>query len=134
MKQLIIAIVLSLGVGVAVGRYLTPPDVQIKEVVKEVVVTKKDEQTHTVKVTLPDGTVKEETTKTTKEVSTDSRTEKKEEVVITSKPQWVVGASYQFTSGQAYGAQVDRRIIGPVFVGVFANTNKDVGVALRLEF
>lgn len=126
-QNVVIAAVIFLA-GLAVGKYTLKPEVQIKEVEKQVIV--KNENTHVITKKLPDGTViKERTT-----IKNDTiATEKSSEVVPVQK-QWAAGAGYQFGLVPVYSLKIDRRIIGPIFVGAEVNTNRDVGVTVKMEF
>lgn len=55
----------------------------------------------------------------------------------TVKPQWNVSASIMapnFGADQIYGLQVQRRILGPFYVGINANTEQQFGLSLGMEF
>jgi len=137
-KFAIVALLMT-GLGYAFGRYMQPAEIQIKreEVVKEVEVVKRDVVTVEKIIKRPDGTV--ETEKRTEDKSTETvnkDTKSKEaSVVVNLKPQWkaqgLVGLS---KDGEVYGAGIERRIIGPVFMGAWGNTAKQVGISLSVEF
>lgn len=157
-KQLLILIGILIS-GILLGRYTVPREVEIveveKEVIKEVVKyieTKKRENNINIKIieTLyPDGRKVTETYKVDKSVVFISKKEKREtestkeslkkEVIKTQKPQWLLGASagYSIKSiGQSpiYGINADRRILGPVFLGLGYNTDNQIKANLRIEF
>lgn len=150
---------LLLGLGVAIGRYTLPEKVKIVkeyvEVVKEVVkeVKNKDsnasnkQQIHIVETTFPDGKytketfiINESTVVIREQVTVE--VEKMKEVLKRElketkgyKPQWAVAGLYNFKND--YGVMAERRIIGPIFGGVFYNnvqTTKDLGASLKVEF
>lgn len=134
-------LLLVASVAYASGRYLQPPKVVTKTetVVKEVQVIQHDTTTKTHEEVKPDGTktidtVVEDKDKEENKSSADS---KASTVVDTTKPQWKVGAlgAYDFsTLKPIYGVQVDRRILGPIFVGAFGLNNRTVGLSVSLEF
>jgi len=129
--------------------------VQTQYVEKKVYVTaQKDNVTTTVDVVKkPDGTEETKTTtidltqtnststdqasstsvdKTTEDESTKSQTTK---IVDSLKPQWHLslhgGAGAQFGLGAIspkidFGVQAERRILGPVFMGIYANLNAPI--------
>lgn len=100
---------------------------EIRTVEKEVV--RKDVITRIVEVERPDGTKGKVT------VITDKSTEKSSKSVdVTVAPkQWLVGAYYK-VNNPAYGLAVNRRIIGPVFLNVSADTGLNLTVGLGMEF
>jgi hypothetical protein len=100
---------------------------EIRTVEKEIV--KKDVITQIVEVLKPDGT------KETKTIIVDKSTEKstKNVEVTQSKKDWLVGAYYKVTD-PAYGITVNRRILGPVFLNVSADTGRNLAVGVGLEF
>lgn len=97
--------------------------------------TKKETSTTVKEETRPDGTkIKETTTISKKEDSKKSETIK---VVDNAKPNWKVGALAGFnldTKYPVYGAAVEKRLMGNVFVGVWGTTDKQIGVSASLEF
>jgi len=55
----------------------------------------------------------------------------------TKKPQWNLGlsAGSQLREfGLIYGARVERRVLGPVFAGVYGRTDGEFGLSVALEF
>jgi hypothetical protein len=80
---------------------------------------------------------------TTSKTSEDKKlTDSKTETVTYSKPDWKVSAGVGLDLGNltapqlplVYSAEVDRRIIGTVSVGLEAQTNKVVSLKLGIEF
>lgn len=54
-----------------------------------------------------------------------------------AKPNWHLGVQAGLTTsldGVKYGVRLERRIVGPVFLGGYATTNKEAGISLGLEF
>lgn len=121
----LVVVAIALLIGYGVGRYLQPARVVTKTQVVTV------EHTHTVTITEPNGT-------TTVTTDTGIVTKEKDETTITDiKPQWRVSglaAVSPNTIGMVYGGQVERRILGPIYVGAFGLTNSTFGINLGIEF
>jgi len=140
-KTLIIVALLLGLVGYAVGRYVQPPQVVTKEVevIKEVEVVKREVKTVIKEVVRPDGT-KETTTsidETSKETSRRDAENRKDVTVVSEKAQWKAGimAKASLTNViPVYGFQVERRILGPFFVGAQGWGDQSAGLSLSLEF
>lgn len=132
LKYVAIAVLLVGGLGYAFGRYLQPPE--IKQVTKEVEVIKKDVHTVIKEIERPDGTKERVTIIEDKSSESSKKTSQTE--ISNVKPQWkaqgLVGISAR--DPMFYGADVERRILGPVFVGLWANTNKEIGASFSIEF
>ena len=136
-KQLLIVSAIMLAVGFLGGRYVAPPKEITKVEVQEREVIKKDVVTVVKEVTRPDGS--KETTTTTTDKSTEKKDKEAESIV--SKPvekQWFVtaGASKDLSDFEKtiYQAGVNRRILGPIYVGIQANTNQEIGINIGMEF
>lgn len=103
------------------------------EVTKEVV--RNDIRTIVRTIERPDGT--KETTEETVDKSIKKETSSKE-TLIASKNQWMfdIGARAKLSERDniLYDLQVQRRILGPFFLGVRGSTDKSVGVSLGMEF
>ena len=136
-KIKIIAGLALLAAGFLGGRYLTPPKEITKVEVQEKEVIKKDIVTVTKEVTRPDGSKEVVTT------TTDTSVEKKDKQLesIISKPvekQWFItaGASKDLSAFEKtiYQASVNRRILGPLYLGIQANTNQEIGINVGMEF
>lgn len=139
--EVIVGLVI-LAVGIAGGYAMTPTKVEIREkiVEKRVESTEKKRDRELVKVQIkrPDGTVEtrtelkdkqDETSKT--ETNKSSESEK-----IVSKG---TGLGVQFfvrgpLNEPTYGADVYKKILGPVSVGAFGFTDKVWGLSVGLEF
>lgn len=146
--QKILALTLLAGLAFGLGRYMTPNSIEyrevevVKEVIKEVVKEniKKNTQTKTVETWHPDGThtietyvLNQDTIVIEKELVAEKEIRKEIEKIIESqKPNWILGVTYG--NRQDYGATVDRRILGPVFLGAYAKSDRDIGIALKMEF
>jgi len=142
-KKIAIMVLVALGLGYAVGRYVQPASIKIvkEEVIKIVDRINKDVVTIIEKITRPDGTVEEKTTiidKTQYEHYQQQQTNEST-TIVSQKAQWKVQGLAgiridDFRGPQIYGVGIERRIIGPVFVGVWGNTDKQVGLSVGLEF
>lgn len=145
-----ILIVLGLmGAAYGVGRYLQPAEVKTKTKIKkeyvEVEKEKEKKETRTIEreIKRPDGTVVkeiiEEEIKESESVTkeTEKSELKKKKVVDNLKPQWKIGASTSLRQikGRSYTVEVERRIIGPFFAGVYSRVDfKEYGVSISMEF
>lgn len=129
MKKQITLIVITALASAALTRYYFPKTVtKIEE--KEVV--RKDVKTIIKEVVKKDGT-KETTTEIL-----DRSTEKREFMLEQFKiSDWIVSASYgmkEFKGEPIYGLQVQRRILGPLFLGLTGSTDKVYGISVGMEF
>lgn len=138
-----LGVLLAAGLGYAFGRYAQPAKVEIKKEVqiKEVEVTRKNVVTVTREEKRPDGTVIIDTRTVDTSTEAVNRTSKeKESTVVTSlKPQWRVGGGVGMKYNEVklepvYTLGVERRILGPVFVGAYGRTDKEVGLTVSVEF
>lgn len=163
LKKPIVLIGLALLLGVAIGRYATPVRIKTVEKEKIVTVVQKDtdkttdkkntthEQIIKVKITHPDGTIeeREETIKDANQIvdvdlhtTTNTSTEidkSKETIKDSTKPNWLIAgtAGVSFANkglDSSYGIHVQRRILGPIFIGVYGNTTNQYGISAGLEF
>jgi hypothetical protein len=116
----------GLAAGLLAGWYLAPGKVEVRTVTVESKQT--DKVIKRIKVTTPDGTTKTETTVTDKSV-VDKNTQHSE---TPSQPDWLV--SVMVHSEGSYGAQVQRRILGPIWVGAGGNTRGTAFITLGLSF
>jgi len=142
-KTLLIAALLLSGIGYGVGRYLQPSEVrtEVREVVKEVEVVKKDVVTIIKEKKNTDGSVETVTTITDKTTIDKERDEAREEIksVINLRPQWrvqgSVGASkISDLASPIYGVGIEKRILGPVSAGIYGRSDKELGLTISLEF
>ena len=133
-KNTIILLILVAVASAGITRYLFP-QIEFKntETTKEVV--RNDIKTEVRLVERPDGT------KETITFITDKSTKKettKSETIIAAKPQWMfdIGARAKLDdlNGLVYDLQVQRRILGPFFLGGRVSTDKSVGVSIGMEF
>jgi hypothetical protein len=138
-QKILLVLIVAL-VGYAIGRYAQPAKV-IKEI-KEVEVEKVRTEYRTIvkTVTKPDGT--KEVTETTENININESTSISESktTIENIKPQWRLGAlaGIEVTSSDfIYGAQVERRVLGPFFMGAWGLTNnqhKAAGLSVSMEF
>ena len=123
-KILLVAALLGITHGLAYYYgYKKPAQVITTE--KQVV--KRDVVTQIVEVTKPDGT------KEVKTVITDKSKENKQVSILKTDKQWLVGAYYR-VNDPAYGLQASRRILGPLFVIIGADTDRNLTIGLNYEF
>jgi len=128
---------LLLVVGVAIGRYVTPERIVTKTIIDTKIVTVVQHDTRTVTVTKPDGTTT--IVSTDKSVDTIKQVEHESQVKVVenNKPQWKVSAQFAPKNVKYeyfYGAQIERRILGPIFIGAFGNLDHTLGLSVGLEF
>lgn len=132
MRNYIITGLVCLVVGVLAGSVLFSK-VKEKTVETEVERVVKDVQTVIKVVTRPDGSREEVTTIVDKSKQSTDKTSTK----IIAKNGWHISASGSRTftdSSMIYTLQVERRIIGDVFLGASVNSEKQVGLVVGLEF
>lgn len=134
--------VLLVLIGYGFGRYVQPA----KVVVKTNTVTQTNDVIHdhivtvTVTKTLPNGEKDTQTTTTNNTVINDKSTTSTQSSTVTTynKPQWKINAMAGLGTANLaqpiYGAQLERRIIGPIFAGAWGNSNREGGISLGLEF
>ena len=111
------------------------PTVDTKLTVQEKEVIKKDIQTVIKEVVRPDGT--KETVTTIVDQSKESSSKTLEQIV-TKKNDWFVAAGAEARLNELqnlnYKIEVNRRIIGDIFVGATANTQGSVGLQVGFTF
>jgi len=137
-------VVLVVGLlGYATGRYLQPAKIEIKkeEIIKTVEVVKKDVVIRERIVKGPDGTETTERVIEDKSTSTAKKeSETRESTVVTNKkPDWRAAAMAGLDLSKMqplYGGQVERRVLGPIFVSGYVLTGPStiVGVTAGIEF
>ncbi len=132
-KQLIIyTIIVAIASG-AMTKYLWPNiETQIKIEEKEVI--KKDIRTIIRERTNPDGSTEKET-----EIIDHSKEkrDKEFEQTITRKKDWYIAAGTSVNQKDltpVYNLQVNRRILGPFYLGGQVNTKREVSVQIGFEF
>lgn len=136
MKNLIICAAIALLVGFGLGSQLMPK-IEIKEtqVEKEKIV--KDVVTVTKIITKPDGSKEEVIVVTDK---TKENKESKFEKLVAAKSQWHISVSAASSLSKLdaanliYTVQAERRILGDLFLGAKVSTDKQIGLAVGIEF
>lgn len=151
-KQTILGLVLSLLVGLAIGRYTLPA--KIVETTKVVEVEKKDTKSQqqdnsTTTITQekhPDGSVttvtkiqKNVDTKTDTKLSDNKDSESSKETTYNTR-NWglnVIASTHPLSSLHptvTYGGSVTYRLLGPITVGAMFLTDGTVGASLGISF
>ena len=161
-KRIVAVALLILGAGIAIGRFSLPAKVvetektvyKDKIVEKIVYVKEKSEKRDLVTIRLvtikPDGTKTIETKiydksqieivqKVQSEIvkETDKSTETSKTTEYSTKDWFVAGLARTNLGGISkpdYGLSVNRRILGPFYLGAFGFTNKDLGAAVGVMF
>jgi hypothetical protein len=131
-RNYIITGLVCLVIGVLAGSALFPK-VKEKTVETEVERVVKDVQTVIKVVTRPDGTKEEVTTIIDKSKQSTDKTSTK----IIAKNDWHISASGSRTftdSSMTYTLQVERRIIGDVFLGASVDSEKQVGLVVGIDW
>jgi hypothetical protein len=132
-KTLIVYTIVIVILSVIVTKRFWPTiDTQVKVEEKEVI--KRDVRTIIKEQTKPDGSSTKETiiVDNSKEVST-----KKSEQTITKKKDWFVAAGVEATSrslNPIYRIEVNRRVLGDVYVGVSGRTDGLIGLQIGFSF
>lgn len=126
---LLVLIAVIVTAGVSHYYYPLTKTIEVeREVIKNNIVT----VTHTVKE--KDGRVDIITTTTDKSQKIESNTKTKS---INLQTNWLVSGLYEtdiHALQPTYGLQVNRRILGPVFISAVLNTKGSVGLGLGFEF
>lgn len=132
----LVAGIFCLGLGYGAGRYLQPAKVETK--IKEVEVIKHDIKTVTHTVTKPDGST--DTTIVQVDKSTEDKSKESQTTISNAKPNWLISATAGKSEGRdlltnpTYGLVVQKRFMGPIYLGAYGNNNKEFGLALGMEF
>lgn len=141
--KLVIAGLLLGLLGYAVGRYVQPAKVvtKVEEKVKTVLVETTKKKKIKVRIVKPDGTIEERETEEDITVVEKEKVKEveKEKLVESQKTQWKASLFAGSRSGESlvtpmYGVIVEKRFMGPVFLGGWATDQKDFGVSVGLEF
>lgn len=140
--------------GLSIGYFALPAKVVTKTETKTVEklvedqnkTTKNNKVVVVTETTAPDGTKTKRTevtdksvttadTKTSDDVSSDSKSEK---TVTYAKNELSISALVGIQIGDgftpSYGLSVQKRVLGPIYVGAFGFTNRLAGVSLGLSF
>lgn len=127
MKIWVVAALLLIGTHSAIYYYGSKKPAET--IVVEKTVVKRDVQTVIKEVVRPDGTKETTTVVTdkTKESSAASTTIKQ------MQKDWLLGAYYRIND-PTYALNLQRRIIGPVFLGAHVDLKGDIYVGASIEF
>lgn len=128
----IIAAIVIFLVGIFVGSKSVPPEIVEKKVEVVKTVVQKDVKTVIKRVKTSDGTVTTEIVKEDKSNS-QSDTTKASETIVKNEKQWKASLFTTFDTN-TYMAGIERRIIGPVFMGAWGSTKGNAGVSISIEF
>jgi hypothetical protein len=129
-KTIIILCLVSATAASALTHFYFPT-VKTVEVEKEVIRNNIQTVTHTVKQ--PNGAI--DITTTTTDHSQTVLTDTKKEYNVNRD--WVISAFAETSiklDSPSYGLQVQRRVLGPVFIGGLVNNKGNIGVSLGMEF
>ena len=132
LKNSILLVIGAVLLGYGIGRFTTPE--KIVTVEKEVVKESREKETTKKEIKKPDGTV---VTVITEKDKTKTESKKESKTNITNRPDWKAGLMYGYSfddNKPVYGLEIDRRIIGNISLGVWANTQKAAGLVLIYEF
>lgn len=134
-KYVVMLTAASLAAGALIQRQWDNKEIekistQVRTVIQDHIVTV------TKTITKPDGS--SETDSTTTDTSIKKEIEKS--IAESSKPaynpQWLIsgGASLDLERTPAYQLQVQRAILGPVWVGIWGSTRKEAGINVGVLF
>lgn len=142
LKYLGLVVLVAMALGAYLTRQFAPREVDKTQIVNHDVVHD-HVVTVTKEITNKDGTKEVDTTTTEDKAQTNNQVKS----VIDSKPdpvsksQWFVtaGAGLDFSkvenfTNPIYQASVNRRILGPIYLGAYGNTKSQVGLQVGLEF
>lgn len=132
MKLVVTGLVVGFVFGYFLSKQLTPEKVKYVDKIK--VVESKNVRTVTVTKTIPGETITR--TETIDLSKTNLQQDLNREAVKNIKSQWLIGPSIGLSfdkTDPTYGLVVERRILGPVFVGAYGNT-QGVGLMALFEF
>jgi len=131
----IVVAIMSAGVT----RYYFPQvTVETKTVEAQKDVVQDNIKTITQTMKLPSGEIDTTTTTIDNTVHTDTDTKISQQLQLTPQKNWFIGADTSITginfANPAYGVFVNRRIIGPFYLGGSVNTKGEFGVSVGMEF
>lgn len=125
----------------SIGRFTGPTKIEVKEVQKVVYKerVRRDRETSERETHRPDGTVvKERETRTVTDRNRDVDSETSKETKTTSRPNWRINGGYipaiQNFQETRYQLGIERQIIGEIYAGVIATSDKTVGVTISIGF
>lgn len=132
-------VVLIVGVSLAAGA-LVQKQWDNKEIDKAKSEQKVLTETHIITVVKeikkPDGTTETDTTTTDNSIKREIEKNISEHSAPVKGPTWLIsaGTSLDIDRVQAYQVQVQRQILGPVFLGIYGSTRKEAGVSVGVLF
>lgn len=157
-KQTLLLVIIIFLVGLAVGHFSLPAKIEVHEVTKSIDTDKKTDDKNiiidankdtVVTVTkFPDGRIVTETHYVDKSVTTISdkktdnniskTTDDKTSVTTYNTQQYhlslLAGKDVSNLTATTVGFSIDKKFIGPISLGVFGFTNKNVGLSIGLSF
>lgn len=133
-KYLVVGAVLSGVAGALIQHQYDNRDIE-KAISEQKTVTQTKIVTVIKEVTRPDGTVEKETTTTDNSIKKEVEKHIEESIKARNKV-WLVslGASLDTSGKQQYKAEVQREVLGPIFVGIYGTTGREAGLSLGLNF
>ena len=140
--------VILILVGVAIGFHIRPyrlklwkEVVTVEKIVKEEVTKKDVKTTITKNIDGTEVTVIEDKTTIDSTTSKDSATKSKESKTIENKKNdWHIAIDGRVKPFEGnflsptYGASIDRRVLGPFWLGIYGSTDKSFGARLGMSF
>lgn len=137
-KTLAAIILVAMVIGGAIETKFASNKSEIKTQVVDHTITQNHVVTVVKEVDRPDGTKEITTTKDDTSVKHDTSVSDKEDIKAKPAPNWMVSAGVGFeldnSFGRVYKAEVQRRILGPVFLGVYGTTRSEAGLTVGFEF
>lgn len=135
LKSVAIYTLVIVALAVSATKYMWPT-VQTQVKVEEKEVIKRDVRTVIKERTKADGTTEKET------IIVDNSKESKERTIeqkTIKKNDWFVAGGIEARNlnqlaNPIYRVEVNRRVLGDIFVGVSANTDRSVGLQVGLSF
>lgn len=131
-KTIISLSVILILVSSALTYFFGPKKVEYKEKIKLVEVVKTEVRLVTRKEKRPDGTTIETTIQ--EQIKEDIKTKDKEvaKKVTPIKRDWFVTAS--ISTDKDYTISVQRRIVFDIYAGIYARSDKEIGLAVSYSF
>lgn len=139
-KNVVILALVAVAVAYAFGRYMQPASIEIqtREVVKTVEVNTVQKRKIKIKIVHPDGTVEERWVEEDITISQKENVKESSKKVTNQKTQWkahaLAGVTDNNFSEIQYGIQIERRIIGPIFLGAYGIQGGTIGLSVGMEF
>jgi len=131
-KTIISLVVLSIMISSALTYFFAPKKVEYKEKIKIVEVVKTEVRSIERTEKRPDGTLITTITKEKIDKKTQSKEKEVSKRVTPIKKDWFVTGSHSFNNVSTLSIQ--RRIIFDLYAGVYARTDKEIGVAVSISF